>query len=186
MKAAMQTPQLNLIAAWMGILLGFGSGLMLGLFFHRENWLGGYASLMRRLYRLAHSSFFGLGAVNLLFYFTVQRLPASPAIVIAAWAFIVGAISMPICCLLMAHFPRAHMFFGVPVLSLLLGGGLTVAVLIQVAHGTDFQPAPTAASPPVTHLSSVLSSEAALAKEEVLLTKEDHTSRITHHVTRLP
>ena len=146
----MQTPQLNLIAAWMGILLGFGSGLVLGLFFQRENWLGGYTSLKRRLYRLAHISFFGLGAVNLLFYFTVQRLPASPPLVIAAWAFIVGAISMPICCLLMAHFPRVHMLFGVPVLSLVLGGVLIVAVLIQVAHGTDFQPARTPASLPFT------------------------------------
>src|SRR5436189_3173067 len=110
--------RLNLIVAWVGILLGFASGLALGLFFPQENWLGGYTSLKRRLYRLAHISFFGLGAVNLLFYFTVQRLPASPAIVIAAWAFIVGAISMPICCLLMAHFPSAHMLFSVPVLSL--------------------------------------------------------------------
>src|SRR5436189_5717640 len=112
MNATWQTPQLNLIAAWVGILLGFASGMVLGLFFQRENWLGGYTSLKRRLYRLAHISFFGLGTVNLLFYFTVQRLPASSALVIAAWAFIVGAISMPICCLLMAHFPRAHMLFG--------------------------------------------------------------------------
>src|SRR5438270_9569458 len=104
--------ELNLIAAWFGILLGFGSGLILGLFFNRENWLGGYASLKRRLYRLAHISFFGLGAVNLLFYFTALRLPGpSPIIVIASWAFIVGAIAMPICCLLMAHFPRAHLLF---------------------------------------------------------------------------
>ena len=33
MNVGIQTPQLNLIAAWIGILLGFGSGLVLGLFF---------------------------------------------------------------------------------------------------------------------------------------------------------
>jgi len=60
----MHTPQPNLIAAWLGIPLGFGSGLVLGLFFQRENWLGGYSSPKRRLYRLAHISFFGLGALE--------------------------------------------------------------------------------------------------------------------------
>jgi len=124
--------KLNLIAAWLGILLGFGSGLLLGLFFHRENWLGGYNSLKRRLYRLAHISFFGLGAINLLFYFTAQQLPQDNSVVlIASWAFILGAILMPICCLFMAHFPRTHLLFALPVMSLLLGGSLTVAALLQ-------------------------------------------------------
>ncbi len=35
---------LNLFLAWLWILLGFVSGMVLGLFFHRENWLGGYGS----------------------------------------------------------------------------------------------------------------------------------------------
>ena len=33
---------MNLIAAWSAILLGLVSGLVMGLFFHRENWLGGF------------------------------------------------------------------------------------------------------------------------------------------------
>src|SRR5882672_64489 len=135
----MQTLKLNLIAAWLGILLGFGSGLVMGLFFNREDWMGGYSSFKRRLYRLAHISFFGLGAVNLLFYFTALRLPAiTPLIVIASWGFIIGAISMPICCLLMAHFPRTHLLFSIPVASLLVAGALTLISLIQVAHRADF------------------------------------------------
>ena len=36
--------QINLLLAWLWILLGFISGLVLGICFHRENWLGGYAS----------------------------------------------------------------------------------------------------------------------------------------------
>jgi len=63
----------NLILAWLWILLGFVSGMMLGMFFHGENWLGGYGSFKRRMYRLGHISFFGLGAVNLLFWLTVQN-----------------------------------------------------------------------------------------------------------------
>src|SRR5438445_8926599 len=138
----MHALHLNLIAAWLGILLGFVSGLLLGLFFQRENWLGGYTSLKRRLYRLAHISFFGLGAVNLLFYFTVLRLPAAGLVlVIASWAFIAGAISMPICCLLMAHFPRTHLVFAVPVLSLLLGRTLTLAALLHPTRSADYRPA---------------------------------------------
>ena len=52
--------QLNLVLGWLWIALGFASGAVLGLWFHKEQWLGGYASWMRRLYRLGHISFFGL------------------------------------------------------------------------------------------------------------------------------
>ena len=43
----------NLFLAWLWILLGFVTGMVLGLFFHHENWLGGYGSFKRRMYRLA-------------------------------------------------------------------------------------------------------------------------------------
>ena len=133
-------PGANLIAAWICILLGFLSGTVLGLFFHRENWLGGYASLRRRLYRLAHISLFGLGAVNLLFYLTRSALPAqSPAVAIASGAFILGAAAMPVCCVLMAHFPRALPLFGIPVISLLLGAVLTLISLLQAHAGASPQ-----------------------------------------------
>ena len=122
----------NLILAWLWILLGFVTGMVQGLFFHRENWLGGYGSFKRRMYRLAHISFFGLGAVNLLFYLTTQNLAlAGPAAGIASWAFIAGAITMPVCCVVMAHFPRAHLIFTVPVISLILGGALTLMLVAR-------------------------------------------------------
>jgi len=123
---------LNLFIAWLWILSGFVSGMVLGLFFHQENWLGGYASFQRRLYRLAHISCFGLGAVNLLFWLTAKTLPtASPLLAVASWAFVVGAITMPLCCVVVAHFPKAHLFFAVPVLSLIAGGVLTLAVIVH-------------------------------------------------------
>ncbi len=124
-------PHLNLVVAWVGILLGFLSGLILGLNFHREEWLGGYGSLKRRLYRLAHISFFGLGTVNLLFYLSSGAFtPGSTPVAVASWAFIVGAASMPGCCVLMAHSRRAQSLFAGPVLSLVLGAVLTVQVLV--------------------------------------------------------
>jgi hypothetical protein len=126
----MKLIQLNLLVAWLWLLLAFVSGLGMGLFFHREDWLGGYASFKRRLYRLAHISFFGLGVVNLGFYLTVHALGvAGSSLNAASWAFVIGAISMPVCCVIMAHFPRARMLFAIPVLSLLLGGGITVCLI---------------------------------------------------------
>ena len=117
----------NLFLAWLWILLGFGSGMVLGLFFHRENWLGGYGTLKRRMYRLGHISFFGLGVVNLLFWLTLQKITQpGPLAETASIAFIGGAVTMPICCVVMAHFPKAHLIFTVPVLCLIIGGLLTL------------------------------------------------------------
>jgi hypothetical protein len=123
----------NLILAWLWILLGFTSGMVLGMFFHGENWLGGYASFKRRMYRLGHISFFGLGAVNLLFCLTVQNFSlAGPLIHFASLAFITGAMAMPVCCVVMAHFPKAHMIFAVPVVSLIAGGILILLEVIKL------------------------------------------------------
>ena len=124
--------QFNLLLAWLCIALGFGSGLALGLNFHREDWLGGYASLKRRLYRLAHISFFGLGAVNLMFYFTALALRAEGGLWRhASWGFVIGAVTMPVCCVIMAHRPKAQPLFAVPVLSLLAAGAAMIWEVIQ-------------------------------------------------------
>jgi hypothetical protein len=135
----MKPLQLQLLLAWVWIWLGFLSGFALGLFFHRESWLGGYSSLKRRLYRLCHISFFGLGVLNLCFYLTVQVSGATGlTLTVASWAFIVGAVSMPLCCLLMAHFPRTRLCFGVPVLSLILGGALTAVAVAGPSRVASF------------------------------------------------
>lgn len=127
----MHGAQLNLLLGWLGIVLGFASGFLLGLFFHREDWLGGYTSFKRRLYRLAHISFFGLAITNFLFYFTAREFNhPSPAVTIASWGFVAGAVSMPICCLIMAHCPRLRALFLIPVASLITAGTLT---LLEVA-----------------------------------------------------
>jgi len=124
--------QINLLAAWVGMLLGFLSGLALGLFFHREDWLGGYGSFTRRLYRLAHISFFGLGAVNFFFYFTARTMHPGMLLSLASSAFIAGAITMPVCCLIMAHFPNTRSLFALPVLSLVTGGALTLVEVSKI------------------------------------------------------
>ena len=126
-------PQINLLIAWLWILLGFASGLYLGLNFHRENWLGGYASFKRRLYRLAHISFFGLALMNVMFYFVAKEFsPARFSVVVASWGFLVGAFSMPVCCVVMAHNAKCRPLFLIPVSSLMIGATLTLWEVIKL------------------------------------------------------
>ncbi|MFC1661745.1 hypothetical protein ACFL3S_09890 [Gemmatimonadota bacterium] len=119
--------QLNLTLAWIWIVLGTILGLILGSFFHREDFLDGYGSFKRRLYRLAHVAFFGLAILNILFFFTFRILPTPSAwLAVASWSFVVGALSMPTCCILVAHQPRLRNLFAIPVGSVLLGSILTL------------------------------------------------------------
>ena len=114
--------ELNLLAGWIGMLLGVVSGAVLGLFFHRADWMGGYTSYRRRLTRLGHISFFGLGFVNLFFAFTLSmhEVPAFWAQV-SSLSLILGAATMPICCFLSAWRKPLRVLFPIPVLSISLG-----------------------------------------------------------------
>ncbi len=135
LREAFGSPSLhaNLALAWLWIVLGFIVGLVLGLNFHREDWLGGYGSFQRRLCRLGHISFFGLGIVNLMFYFTVRSLGlAGTSIEVASCAFVVGAVSMPACCFTMVFFPKLRLLFAVPVLSLIAAGLATFLNIVQL------------------------------------------------------
>lgn len=112
----------NLLTGWIGILAGVVSGGIIGLFFHREDWLGGYASFPRRLARLGHISFFGLGFVNLAFGLTAHAvsLSSEPA-ALASVCLILGAVSMPLCCFLAAWKKPLRHLFPFPVGCVLLG-----------------------------------------------------------------
>jgi hypothetical protein len=123
-----QVPNLNLMAGWLGMLAGVLSGAILGLFFHREDWMGGYGSYRRRLARLGHIAFFGLGFLNLIFAATATQLPlAGRALAIASWALVLGATTMPLCCFLSAWRKPLRHLFPIPVLSITTG---LLAILI--------------------------------------------------------
>src|SRR5690348_13972980 len=116
----------NLILGWIWILLGFVSGALIGLKFHNPDWLGGYASHKRRLYRLGHISFFGLGAVNFLFALTAPFCAPTLALHSASFCFFGGALAMPLVCVLFAHNRKLHLLFSIPVTALLCGAVLTL------------------------------------------------------------
>jgi len=129
----MNTVELNLMAGWSGIGMGFVSGGLMGLRFVGEQWLGGYTSLRRRLVRLGHIAFTALGFVNIAFALSVDAVAvAEPWQQIASFSFIVGAATMPFACFLAAWkqglvpglftVPVASLFIGVG--SLLIGWGL--------------------------------------------------------------
>ena len=123
------TPQgLNLIAGWLGMLAGVLSGAVLGLFFHREDWMGGYGSYRRRLSRLGHIAFFGLGFLNLIFAATAAQLPLTGrSLTTASSTLILGAATMPLCCFLSAWRKPLRHLFPIPVLSVTTG---LLAILI--------------------------------------------------------
>jgi hypothetical protein len=119
---------LMLKAVWVGMLLGVASGAAIGLFFHREEWMGGYNSFRRRLTRLGHISFFGLAFVNLGFAFTHYAVRLTePAASIAQWSLLIGAATMPLTCFLSAWRKPFRHLFPIPVCGVLAG---TVATLL--------------------------------------------------------
>lgn len=126
---------LNLSIGWLWILFGFLSGSLIGFNFHflKENWLDGYSSPKRRLFRLGHISFFGLGFVNLIYYFTFNNLLSSSVLTdIASLGFVIGAITMPLCCFSIGVYSRIKNVFYIPVVSLILSCIITVWEIFNI------------------------------------------------------
>jgi hypothetical protein len=126
---------LHLVIGWTSILLGLLSGTAIGLFFHQDEWLGGYQSWRRRLVRLGHVAFVGTGVLNLSFALTISLLRLEPAPGLASIPFLLGAASMPAICFLAAwRKPLRHLFF-IPVLSLISGAVGTLIHVVLAAGG---------------------------------------------------
>lgn len=118
---------MNLFAGWVSILLGFVAGAVPGLFFWREEWLGGYGSWRRRMVRLAHISFFGLGFINLAFAFTLppwETARMSGALHWSAALLVVGNAAMPAVCYLAAWRQPFRHLFALPVACEVVGVAL--------------------------------------------------------------
>lgn len=120
----------SLRAGWLGMLGGILSGAVMGLFFLKPHWLGGYGSQQRRLVRLGHISFFGIGLLNLFYALSLTPLnvPVDPA----RWGsllFLVALASMPTCCFLTAWREPMRHLYPIPVFS------ATAGLLILLTHG---------------------------------------------------
>jgi len=119
----MNTGSFHVYAGWIGMLCGALTGAVIGLYFHDETWAGGYASFRRRMLRLGHISFFGIGFLNLLFGLTLLQAAALPPpyLRIASAGFLVAMVTMPLTCFLSAWKKPLRHLFPVPVLAVLAG-----------------------------------------------------------------
>jgi hypothetical protein len=112
------------------------SGALIGLRFHHEDWLGGYQSFRRRLLRLGHIAFFGLGFLNIFFALCFDNIlvglrgePSTYLAYAAALMLASGAVTMPLVCFLSAWKPAFRRVFFIPVIFTTGGIGIGVFLL---------------------------------------------------------
>ena len=122
----------NVVAAWIAIFAGIVAGMITGLFFHQEQFLGGYTGWPRRLVRLGHVAFFGLGFINLGFALTTQTLQIRSGIKVPSILLILGLVTMPLVCYLAAFRKPFRHLFVIPVLSVLAGVALFIGRLLEL------------------------------------------------------
>ena len=123
----------NLCAGWTLFFAGIVAGAVAGVFFHKNEWLGGYTSWRRRMVRLGHVAFFGIGLINVAFGLTVQSVDIEASQVpVSSWLLIAGGIGMPAVCYLSAWRKGFRHSFFVPVLCVGLGVGLFLWRLLEL------------------------------------------------------
>jgi hypothetical protein len=107
---------MNWYTGWCLILAGFASGAALGLFFHRESFLGGYGSFRRRMLRLGHIACAALGMLNLIVGLSAQPSPL----------LVAGGVMMPAVCFLTAWKEKCRHLFLIPVVTLVAAVVMTI------------------------------------------------------------
>ena len=117
---------IHLWSAWVGVFLGMASGAVMGLLFHDDRWLGGYASWPRRMLRLGHISFFGIAFLNFAYANTVALAGAGPFHPWVSAMLIAGAVLMPSVCAAAAWRKPLRHLFPLPVVA--LGGAVFLLV----------------------------------------------------------
>jgi hypothetical protein len=111
---------LNWQFGWLLVLAGFATGALMGLSFHREDFLGGYNSFRRRLVRLGHIALAALGLMNVLFGVSSWPPPGTWMSDAASFCFLLGGVAMPAICFLTAWRQGFRHIFAVPVTALVL------------------------------------------------------------------
>ena len=119
---------LNWYVGWAMILAAFVTGAMLGLFFYRDDFLGGYGSFRRRVLRLGHIALAALGLINVVYGFSTAGLEPSSRLLVASIGFIVGGISMPLVCFLSAWRVNFRRWFFLPVAALIIAAVQTLRI----------------------------------------------------------
>ncbi|HUJ10817.1 MAG TPA: hypothetical protein VL171_12390 [Verrucomicrobiae bacterium] len=117
---------LNFIGGWWLILTAFVSGAIIGLGFHREEFLGGYISFRRRLLRLGHIALAALGILNVVYGLApTAALSFGPAS-LPGMLLLGGAVAMPLVCFLSAWRESFRHLFFIPVVLLVTAVALII------------------------------------------------------------
>lgn len=112
----------NLLFGWCWILVGLLVGAAIGLFFHRDDWQGGYGSWRRRMMRLGHIAFLGTGMLNILYGLSqAEIVDHGPLRFWGGGALIGGAVAMPMVCFASAAWKPMRHLFALPVVLLITG-----------------------------------------------------------------
>jgi hypothetical protein len=119
---------------WASTCVGAASGLILGLWsfdgpFPVPGWLGEYDQTARRLARLGHIAFFGLGILNLLMVSELRRDSLGRwNRRVASWVMNFGNIGLPLTLFAAAAYRPCKYFMSVPALAVFVA-------LVIIAHG---------------------------------------------------
>lgn len=116
-------------AGWLGILVGFLTGMTMGLVYQNDARLGGYSAKARRYVRLGHIACIALGMITILACLCTRMGFEFPPI--SLLLLVIGMISMPISCWVTAVTPKGFYLFPIP--SFTLSGAV---ILMVISHLT--------------------------------------------------
>lgn len=114
---------------WAQVLAGFASGAALGLWFHREAFLGGYSSWRRRLLRLGHIACIALGILQMLVALSPAAAASGSVAQTCFGLWRAGGVLMPAVCFLSAWRAAFRHLFALPVLALSSAAALTLYLI---------------------------------------------------------
>jgi len=122
------------VFAWFSFLLGISTGLLMGLWsfdgpFPAPDWLGEYEDVSRRLVRLGHIAYFGLGFITLMLAWELPKLKLSEQEkTLATNAMIFGNMVLPLTLFAAGIYHPLKYLMPIPALSVFL-------VMILAAKG---------------------------------------------------
>lgn len=130
-------PTFNCAVGWSSLAIGAITGLVLGMWSFGgpipvPEMVGNYDALPRRLLRLGHIAFFGLGILNIMLARQLgSRHRSEPSMRLALGAMNFGNVGLPLTLIVAAFFEPAKYLMSVPAmavtLALLLGARAAIA-----------------------------------------------------------
>ena len=110
----------NRLVGWTSLAIGVAVGLVMGLWsfdgpLQPPGWIGEYTDTSRRLVRLGHIAFIGLGAIDILLERELVRSALGQAgRRLASWSMVIGNVLLPVTLFASAAYRPIKYFMAVP------------------------------------------------------------------------